>query len=888
MKVYNLQINHLTSPVGIDGTHVRVSWNVADALSQSAFQVTVTGENGDMLEDSHKTASTSMAYLLQSPLAYKGKYVISVRAWDESDTASEAETATVITGIDKAQWAAHWINPEPENAAGMDSGTQPQNSADAGSNTQTQNAYNGNSTDERKRASYLMKDFSLTEEQVNAAKAHGAYLYATCHGLMNIYINDEEITDHQLMPGTQQYDKRLMVETLPVADFLQAGENTIVVTLGDGWWRGSMGHGQERNIYGADVALLAQLEIAKSPVLTTDETWQATQDGPLGKNDFMAGEEYDATKSGRDGMHAVAVADFGYDNLICVDTVPITPHETFTAKWLDAPNGEKVLDFGQNLVGYVAFDFEGEADRQMTLTHGEVLDKDGNFTIANFQNPKIPTKQEIHYVCKDGRNAYHPTKTYMGFRYVKVEADFEVRPEWFTAVMIYSDMKTTAEFDCGVEEVNQLFKNALWSMKGNFVDVPTDCPQREKSGYSGDCQAFIHTAMYLMDCYPVYAKWLREQASAQYEDGSIPQIAPKCSTPGEKQMMMGMISMDDGIGWCDSFEIVPYRLMKRYGDDGLVRENYEALKKWTEYEINRAAQTRPTNMDKLPEGHRDYMIDTGWMWGEWLEPGQDDDGGVAYMSNLMMNGDPEVGTAFFYLHLSYMEQMAEKLGKDEDASYYHDLAEKAKAAYRAVYTKDGKIIEEKRQCRFVRPIAHGLLSEEEMMQAAADLAEKIQENGTHLGTGFLTTHELCRSLSRNGQNKTAYDLLLQKEKPGWLYAVKKGCTTIPESWDCFDEEGQPRNSFNHYSYGAVVGWLFDCACGIVVENGEIRIQPCPDERLGHATAVYHSPYGKIVSGWKYEDGKCTYEVEIPANMEAMVMLPGRDTVHVTAGHHTYK
>ena len=411
MKVYNLQINHLTSPVGIDGTHVRVSWNVADALSQSAFQVTVTGENGDMLEDSHKTASTSMAYLLQSPLAYKGKYVISVRAWDESDTASEAETATVITGIDKAQWAARWINPEPENAAGMDSGTQPQNSADAGSNTQTQNAYNGNSTDERKRASYLMKDFSLTEEQVNAAKAHGAYLYATCHGLMNIYINDEEITDHQLMPGTQQYDKRLMVETLPVADFLQAGENTIVVTLGDGWWRGSMGHGQERNIYGADVALLAQLEIAKSPVLTTDETWQATQDGPLGKNDFMAGEEYDATKSGRDGMHAVAVADFGYDNLICVDTVPITPHETFTAKWLDAPNGEKVLDFGQNLVGYVAFDFEGEADRQMTLTHGEVLDKDGNFTIANFQNPKIPTKQEIHYVCKDGRNAYHPTKT---------------------------------------------------------------------------------------------------------------------------------------------------------------------------------------------------------------------------------------------------------------------------------------------------------------------------------------------------------------------------------------------------------------------------------------------------------------------------------------------
>lgn len=866
MKVYNLQINHLTTPVGIDGTHVRVSWNVTGALSQSAFQVTVTDENGDVLEDSGKIASASMAHPLHAPLAYKGKYFVSVQAWDENDKAGTPESIAIITGIDKTQWVARWINPEPKND------TRPERET----NTTAQ---------ERKRASYLTREFSLTETQVKTAATQGAYLYATCHGLMNIYLNGKEITNHQLMPGTQQYDKRLMVETLPVAEFLHAGENKIVVTLGDGWWRGSMGHGQERNVYGTDIAFLGQLEIHGVPVLVTDGDWQATQDGPLGKNDFMAGEEYDATRT-LSGMHTVTAENFGYDNLICVDTVPVTPHETFAAKWVDTPNGEKVLDFGQNLVGYVRMNFEGTAGRQITLTHGEVLDKDGNFTLANFQNPAVATKQEVHYICMDGRNTYHPTKTYMGFRYVKVDADFDVKPEYFTAVAIYSDMRTTAEFDCGIEEVNQLFKNALWSMKGNFVDVPTDCPHREKSGYSGDCQAYIHTAMYLMDCYPVYAKWLREQAAGQYEDGSIPQIAPKCSAPGQKQMMMGMMSMDDGIGWCDSFEIVPYRLMKRYGDDELVVENYEALKKWTEYEIHRAAQTRPTNMDKLPEGHRDYMIDTGWMWGEWLEPGQNEDG-AAYMTNLIVNGDPEVGTAFFYLHLCYIEQMSAKLGKDEDATRYHGLAEKAKAAYRAVYTKNGRVTEEKRQCRFVRPIAHDLLSPEEKCQAAADLAEKIRENGTHLGTGFLTTHELCRALSRNGQNRTAYDLLLQEEKPGWLYAVKKGCTTIPESWDCFDEEGNPHDSFNHYSYGAIVGWLFDCACGIVLEDGMIRIQPYPDERLGHAKAVYHSPYGKIVSGWSYEDGKCKYEVEIPANMTATILLPGKEAVHVTAGCYTY-
>ncbi len=280
-------------------------------------------------------------------------------------------------------------------------------------------------------------------------------------------------------------------------------------------------------------------------------------------------------------------------------------------------------------------------------------------------------------------------------------------------------------------------------MKGNFVDVPTDCPTREKSGYSGDIQAYIDTAMYLMDCYAVCAKWVREQAAGQYEDGVVPQIAPKPTEPGVKQALMGVLELDGGIGWSDSFEILPYKMWKRYGETALIKENYEALKAWTEHEIRRAKNTRPVNEDKLPAEHREYMIDTEFMWGEWMEPGQDND----YVGRMVTEGDPEVGTAFFYTNLKYMEEFAAILGKKEDVERYAMLAQKAKEAYRAVYLKDGRIKESSRQCRFVRPIAHDLLEKDEKYTAAKDLASLIEKNHNHLNTGFCL-HMICRRLFR--------------------------------------------------------------------------------------------------------------------------------------------
>jgi alpha-L-rhamnosidase len=320
--------------------------------------------------------------------------------------------------------------------------------------------------------------------------------------------------------------------------------------------------------------------------------------------------------------------------------------------------------------------------------------------------------------------------------------------------------------------------------------------------------------------------------------------------------------------------------MSRYDDDTLTKEYYPVIKKWVEYLIKRAQKTKLFNRKSLPREHRQFILDCGWMWGEWLEPGQDS---TKYMKELILHNDPEVGTAYLYYDSMIAMKMAKRLGQDEDAKFFENYAARVKTAYREVFAPDGKIKEQKRQCRYVRPLFMNLLDGDENQKNAGKLAELIKENGNRLNTGFLSTHELCRVLTKNGHSKTAYDLLLQEEQPGWLFAVKKGCTTIPESWNCFDEKGKPERSFNHYSYGAIVGWLIDGCAGINVADAKIEIAPNPDARLQYAKAVYESPLGRIVSEWKYVGGKVIYHMEIPANVTAMIRIPGQDEVQVTSG-----
>ncbi|MGN1024636.1 MAG: family 78 glycoside hydrolase catalytic domain [Lachnospiraceae bacterium] len=831
--------------MGLDVTALHFSWNCVDGLRQSAFRVLVQSTEGKLLWDSGKVSGSSMRVKYGgAPLASRTQAVWKVMLWAENGYPGpwSGEAPFELGLLRSDDWQAKWIDPElPHDPK------------------------------ERQRASYLKRTFSIAEGK-------SARLYITAHGIYDAYLNGRHVDGYLLAPGTSQYPKRLQVQTYDVTELLHQGQNELLVTLGDGWYRGSVAFDMDVNTFGTDVVLLAQLEVGGIVAACTDADWEASQEGPLGCNDLMKGEVYDAARSPIRGWHGVTVRDWGLENLIGTDTVPVTAHERFLAKLLHTPGGETVLDFGQVIAGYVEWEITACAGQKLILTHGETLDENGNFTISNFQNPRKPyCLQRVVYTCREGVNRYHPTKCYFGFRYVKVEGDVKVTGSEFTAVAVYSDLEQTGWFSCGNEEVNQLFHNALWSMKGNFVDIPTDCPTREKSGYSGDCQVFCHTAMYLMDCWPVLRRWTFEQAATQFEDGCVRQIAPD----NRRRSLW-----DGGAGWCDSMEIVPWRLARRYGDDSILEEHYETIRRWMLFCLRRAKKTRLRHL-LLPKKIRDYVVDTGIHWGEWEEPGTSPVRQIFYMADIFLNGAPETATAYLRCGCAIVSEIAARLGKKEDAAFFAAAAKQAKAAYRRLFLPKGRVKRKKRQCLSVRPLALDLFEPAEKAPAARVLAEKIRENGNRLNTGFLTTHELCRVLTDCGQGKTAYDLLLQTKRPSWLYAVRKGATTMWESWDGVNEEGKVFNSFNHYAYGAIAGWLFDRVLGIVVEDGAIRIQPYPDPRLGHAQGLYRSPLGTIRSAWKYEGDRIRFSISIPVNAEAKIVLPGEAPRRVSAGEYSF-
>lgn len=849
MIASNLKTNTLSHPMGIDAGRVVLTWVPTDGTYQSAFRITLKYDD-KIIFDSGKIVSSKTEYVPEIEIPSKTRVVWSVTLWDEEDRLGEPVCGVFETGMAESDWVAQWIDPEL---------TSPEYS-------------------ERARfmaplnpASYLKKEFDLSE-------TGEARLYITAHGVYDVWINGQHVDGYYMAPGTSHYDKRLQVQTYDVTSKLHQGRNEILVTIGEGWRRGSHGWSMYRYCYGTDLALLCQLEVDGTVALCSDTTWQASQNGPLQENDTMRLERYDARKEITD-WHEVKELSFGYKELIGT-CLPITPHERFHATLFTTPSGQKVLDFGQNFAGYVELDLVAKGGEKIVLTHGEVLDKDGNFQNDNFQNPDSPLcRQVIEYTCKAGRNVYHQTKCYYGFRYVLVETELELTGEEFTGVAVYSDMEQTSFFTCGNTEVNRLFQNILWSMKSNFVDVPTDCPHREKLSFTGDNQVFSGAAMYLMDSYPVLERWLREVVSTQYQNGSIPYVVPKKDSRKTDEP----VGFDGSAGWCDAFQIIPYRMMKRLNSIRLVEEIYPSIRRWMMFNLERAKQKRPENKN-LPAEIRDYVLDSATNWGEWNEPGRTP---ADYARESDETGHAEVATAFLAHGCLLMQEMAERLGKTEDAEFFRDTYEKAKAAYRYLYTENGRIHSD-RQCHYVRPIAHELLSEEEKKLAVEDLVKLIRQGGNKIGTGFMTTGYVCDVLSDFGYASVAYDLLLQTEQPSWLYEVRQGATTIWESWFGIKKDGSRDGSHNHYSLGVISEWMMSRVLGIVVSDGKLTLRPYPDRRLGFAEGSYRSPLGKIASAWKYEGDEILYTFEVPCNSDATITLPDGQTYKVSPGIHTFR
>lgn len=869
MQATALRTNHLTSPMGMDGGPLFLSWQCAGGVRQTAYEIRLS-VNGSPVWESGRVQSSRMYADAPAVNASRARGRWEIRLWDENGQAGPWSGAVFETGLGAGDWQGSWVDPETElpDIPGDDAINAFARPRWERKQAEQEAAGKGAAEPYRphRPASYLRKSFT--------APAGTGRLYITAKGLYVAWLNGVRVGDMVLAPGSFTADKHLGAQTYDVTGLLREGENELLIALGDGWYRSTSGVDGDRNLFGDTLGVLFQLEVDGRAVCVSDAGMQATQEGPIRQNDLQQGEVYDARLEGAlRGWHGVrAYADA---LPVCgMNTVPIREQETFDGRLFTAPNGEQVLDFGQNIAGYVEMTVTAHAGQKIRLTCGETLDENGNFTQENFQDrsrhKEGGTAQMLELICKEGVNHFKPSFTIMGFQYAKVETDADLTGAAFAAHAVYSDMAETGSFTCGIEAVNRLVRNSIWSQKGNFCDIPTDCPTRERAGWTGDMGVFIETGLTLMDCFPVVEKWLGECRLNQYPDGRMANIAPPNSRPGSMTPMLCMSA-----GWGDASILVPYALYRRTGDRRILADNYEMMQRWYAFLLGRARQTTE---EQQGGEYAKYTVLNGLDYGEWCEPG------VTPMQ-AMSNPRKSVGTAYLAYSGRLLSEIAAVLGRQEDAETYRDCSAKAVKAFRAAFTENG-VIHSDRQCEYVRAVAFSLLDEAESRAAAETLNRMVIDNGYHLNTGFLSTPFLCEVLAQYGYADTAYRLLLQPDAPGWLYEVNRGANTVWETWTGIDAEGRPHESLNHYSYGAICGWLFRGVCGIRLECGKLTISPVPHRSLGYARAVYESPSGRIESAWRYEGDSVRYEFSVPANMTAEVTLPDGRAFVLEPGRHT--
>ena len=843
LNIKQLKVNQLVNPIGIDKQPVRLTWELENCLLQTAVEIR-TRLNGGEWATSGKVESKETFYVLDEEFVSRSRVDWQVRIWNEEDEVSDwSDVASFEIGLlNKGDWKAEWIEPEED----IDSS-------------------------EHQPASVVRKTFTVSN-------TNNARLYITALGLYEAKLNGHRVGEFVLAPGTSTYEKRVHYQTYDISTLLIKGENTLEVTMGDGWFRSVSGVDGIRNLFGERIALIAQIEVDGHPICVTNDSWEASQSGPIRYNDMQQGEVVDLQIDSIKDWHPIRVASQSKEILYCSNAPIVKEHENFKGRLFQNPNGQWIVDFGQNIAGFVEVSFEGQAGSTVTLTHGETLDAEGNFTNENFQDrsrhKEGGTHQSLTIYAKEGLNHYKTRFSIFGFRYALVETDLDMTNATFTAIAVYSDFPVIGTFESGNEKLNQFVQNTLWSLKSNFVDVPTDCPTRERAAWTGDIGVFVDTALNFTDSVAFLEKWLEECRLNQHEDGKIANIAPRINEPNMFSTMLA-----GSVGWGDAVVLIPYAIYKRTRDTKVLQENYPMMKKWVNY-LESRAKVRPDNLSEDEVStFEDYTIDTGVDYGEWCEPG---------VNNLMNMRTPQtkVSTAYFAYSSRLLSEIAGILDEKEDADYFRNVAENARQAFHSCATVGGEIFSE-RQADYVRALHFNLLNPEESKTAAAKLNELVVNAGYHLNTGFLSTPNICRVLSEYGYADTAYRLLLQGTAPSWLYSVNKGATTVWETWDGIDENGNVKESLNHYSYGAICAWLWDGVAGIQLSTEGICIAPIPSPTLGYAKASVHTSVGKISSAWEVVKDRIHYTVTIPANQLAFVSFPGGHEYHLTEGTHTF-
>jgi len=849
-----LRTEYKENPIGIDARTPRLSWRLrsdARGVFQSAYQVRVARGEPDLragrrlVWDSGRVTSGESVHRPYGgqPLEPGQTYYWQVRVWDAEGTPTAwSNVATWEMGLlDPADWTSSWIEPNlPEDV--KTSGPSPM----------------------------LRREFSL-KGTVRWARA-----YVTSHGLYEMAVNGRRVGDQLFTPGWTSYNKRLQYQTYDVTPLLKPGRNAVGVTLGNGWYRGNLAWEGRRNIYGDRLGLLAQIRITyqdgHDEIIGTDQQW-TTATGPILMSEIYHGETYDArlekagwTEPGYDdrGWSPVSVANHRKDHLIA----PVGPavrriQELKPIKVFRTPAGDLVADMGQNMVGWVRLAVQGPAGTTVTLRHAEVLDKQGNFYTQNLRAAKATAR----YTLKGGaREIFEPRFTFFGFRYVAIDGyPSQLTSEDLTGVVIHSDTAVTGRFETSNPMINQLQSNIVWAQKGNFLDVPTDCPQRdERLGWTGDAQVFARTAAFNMDVAGFFTKWLADLAADQYDDGRVPRVIPNVLGGGNAS------SADGSAAWGDAAVIIPWTMYLTYGDTRVLEQQYPSMARWVEFERTRAG--------------KDLIWDGDQHFGDWLAfaTTRSDYPGAT-------TGKDLIATAFFAHSTELMERAALVLGKRDDAARYRELLDRIKRAFLKEFVSENGRVGESTQTAYVLALHFDLLPESLRATAAGRLAREVRERG-HLTTGFVGTPYLCHVLSRYGFLREAYQLLNRRGYPSWLYPVTQGATTIWERWDgqkpdgSFQDTGM--NSFNHYAYGAIGDWMYRVMAGLEIDPTapgykHVIVRPQPGGGFTSVKATHETMYGTVGSEWTLDGGQFDLVVTVPPNARATVWLPTAQLASVT-------
>jgi alpha-L-rhamnosidase len=703
---------------------------------------------------------------------------------------------------------------------------------------------------------YLRKAFSV-EKTVKRA-----VVYASALGLYELHINGKRVGEDYFTPGWTDYMKRVYYQSYDVTTLVKQGGNAIGAILADGWYAGYIGFGKKREHYGDKPRLFVQLEIecadGRRQTVVTDGSWKAIY-GPHLEADFLMGETYDARKemagwaeNGFDDSKwsAVAVTDKFEGQLQWYPGVPVQKIMEIEPKKITEPQrGMYVFDMGQNFAGWVRLKVKAGAGTKVVLRFAEMLNPDGTIYTTNLREARCT---DTYITAGRGEEIWEPRFTYHGFRYVEVTG-YPGRPplDVITGVVVHSNAPVVGFFECSNPMVNQLYKNIVWGQRSNFVEVPTDCPQRdERLGWTGDAQIFIRTATYNMDVAAFFTKWLVDLEDAQSKEGAFPDVAPR------------KVAMGDGVpAWGDAGVICPWTIYQVYGDSVSLEKHYESMKKWIAY------------LQKNSEN----LLRPAYGYGDWVSIGSDTPKDV-------------IATAYFASSTRFVSKIAAALGHTQDAIKYQKLFEQIKQAFNKAYVAEDARIKGDTQTCYCMGLHFDLLPVEKRELAAKYLLEDIKKRGWHLSTGFVGLSYLLPALTQTGNLDAAYRLLNQDTFPSWIYSIKNGATTIWERWDGWTQDkgfqDPGMNSFNHYAFGSVGRWLFGTVAGIDNDGPgykQIRIEPKPGGGLNYARARYKSIYGEIVSDWKIEDGTFTLNVVIPANTRATVCVPAKDADSVTEG-----